>query len=160
MGMETAAVRGVLNHYGARSTDESRGGRVSTGTRLKQIVYKFSYSDLPGGSADEIKAYIPAGSYIADVYVRASTTFAGGTSYDIGLEQSDGSTAINADGIFDALTLAELNVGDKASEHAGTDSGALVAQELTVDGYLVVTATGTFTAGEAELVIEYMKNGS
>jgi hypothetical protein len=164
MGFETAGTRDVLNHYGARNTDESRGGALSTGTRSKQLVYKVSYDDLPGGTTDNIKLYIPAGSYITDVHLRATTNFAGGTSYDIGLEESDGSTAIDADGLFDALVLADIDATPgssvSAAEHAGTNSGVLIGQELLVDGYLVMAATGTFTAGVMEIVVSYMKNGS
>ena len=86
--------------------------------------------------------------------------FAGGTSYDIGLEQSDGSTAIDADGLFDAVVLADLDatpgVSVTAAEHAGTNSGVLIGQKLLVDGYRMVVATGTFTAGEAVFVLEYV----
>lgn len=164
MSMEEAAVRGVLNHYGPRSSDESRGGHLHTGSRTKQLVYKVSYDDLPGGTTDGLKAYIPAGSTVLDMTFRATTNFAGGTSYDIGLEQSDGTTAIDADGLFDALVLADIDatpgVSVTAAEHAGTNSGVLIGQELLVDGYLVMAATGTFTAGVAEIVITYQKNGS
>jgi len=160
MALEEAAVRGVLQHYGPRTTNETNGGVQNTGTRTKAITYKFSFDDLPGGGADSLRAYIPAGAIVKDAFILTTTDFAGGTSYDIGLEQSDGSTAIDADGLFDALVLADLDATPgssvTAAEHAGTNSGVLIGQKLLVDGYLVVAATGTFTAGEAVFVVEYM----
>jgi len=160
MGYEIAGTRDVLVHYGPRSTDEKRGGEVHSHGKVKQIVYKFDYSDLPGGASDALTAYVPAGAMVLNAYFNTTTTFAGGTSYDIGMEQSDGSTAIDADGLFDALILADIDASVAgsltAAEHAGTNSGVLCGQRLAVDGYLLVAATGTFTAGEAELVVEYM----
>lgn len=157
MGFENTAGRGVLAHYGPRSTDLKYGGEVGGGGKVKQITYNFSYDDLPGGSTDLLWAYVPSGAAITNCYIKATTNFAGGTSYDIGLIQSDDSTAIDLDGIFDAVTLAQCNAGADMREHAGTNSGALIAQELAADGYLKVVATGTFTAGEAELVLEYIE---
>jgi len=161
MGLETSAGRGgVQTHYETRSTNETNGGQVHTHGKVKQITYKFSYDDLPGGGTDALRAFVPAGAMVVDAYFNTTTAFASGTSYDIGLEQNDGSTAIDADGLFDALVLADIDasVGTAltASLHAGTNSGVLCGQRLSVDGYLVVAATGSFTAGEAELVLEYI----
>ena len=96
---------------------------------------------------------------LVDAYIKATTAFAGGTSYDIGLIQSDDSTAIDLDGIWDAIVLADLDAtsGSVSSEHAGTNSGVLIGSSLAADGYLKVVATGTFTAGVAELTIEYIE---
>lgn len=160
MALENSSGRGVLTHYNTRTTDETKGGVQNTGTRKKAITYKFSYDDLPGGNSDAIYAFVPAGAVVVDAYILTTTDFAGGISYDIGLEQSDGSTAIDADGLFDALILADLDATPgssvTAAEHGGVNSGVLIGQKLLVDGYLVVAATGTFSAGEAVFVLEYM----
>jgi len=159
MGFETESTRGVLVHYGPRSTDQSYGAENAGGGKVKSLTYKWSYDALPGGSADNLKLYIPAGAQVVDAYIKATTAFAGGTSYDIGLEQSDGSTAIDADGLWDAIVLADLDAtsGSVASEHGGTNSGAIIGTSLANDAYLVAAATGTFTAGVAELTIEYIE---
>lgn len=160
MALEETDGRNVQVHYGARTTNETNGGVQSTGTREKTIVYKFSYDDLPGGGADELRAFIPSGAMLIDAYWNTTTAFAGGTSYDVGLEQSDGSTAIDADGIFDGLVLADIDASAgallTANQHAGTNSGAAIGLKLSADGYLVVAATGTFTAGEATVTLKYV----
>lgn len=160
MSLENSSGRGVLAHYGPRSTDRSYGGYTETKAGTKQIRQSFTYDDLPGGSTVSLQAYVPAGAVITDAWFFVDTAFAGGTSYDIGLEKSDGSTAIDADGLFDALVLADIDasvgVNLCASEHAGTNSGALIGAPLAYDAYLVAAATGTFTAGAATIVIEYM----
>lgn len=160
MGFATDSKRGVLVHYGPRDTDESFGGELATKGKQHQIVYKFSYSDLPGGSTDALTAFVPSGAMITEAYFIPTTAFAGGTSYDIGLIQSNNSTEIDLDGLFDALVLADIDasIGTAltASLHGGTNSGALVGSVLTADGYLKVAATGTFTAGEATFILEYV----
>ena len=156
MALENTAGRGVLAHYGPRSTDEHYGGEAAGGGKLKHAVFKFSYDNLPVNNDDGLTYTIPQGVMIKNVYVKATTDFASGTSYDIGLEEADG-TVIDLDGLFDALTLAEINVGDDALSHGGTNSGVLLNLETTAPAQLIVVETGTFTAGEAELVIEYIE---
>ena len=101
---ENSSGRGVFQHYGTRTTDETGGGVNNSMGRSKSISYKFSYDDLPGGSTDDTVQYIPAGAVVKDCYVLVTEDFAGGTDYNIGLEQSDGSTAIGADELFDAIS--------------------------------------------------------
>ena len=107
------------------------------------------------------------------------TAFTGGTDYNVGTEQLDG-TDIDLDGLFDALLIADIDTRGQvinATNHAGTNSGALLAgaahafastvtmapsfvttsglENLAVDGQLIVVANGTFTAGRAVLEIFY-----
>ena len=161
MGFEAEGKAGFLSHYGHRTTEQTGGGKVDTRGLVKSIKYTFSYDDLPLYNSD-FAAVIPAGSQLLSATIKATTDFAGGTSYDIGLEQATTSsgtagTDIDADGIFDALTLAQVNAGDTVPGHAGTNSGVLLGLELAYDASLMVVATGTFTAGVAELVIEYIE---
>lgn len=99
-------------------------------------------------------AFIPAGSFITSATLVAKTAAAGGTSVTIGLVNAAG-TAIDADGIDAAVAAAALG----ANKAVACD-GALVGGTATVgaaDGYVSIDATGTFTAGEAALVIEYIE---
>lgn len=152
---------GVFSHFGPRTTDEKRGGVVDAGGRKKQVVYKFSYSDLPRGSTDLANAEIPIGAIITEVSWKTTTAFAGGTSYDVGLESS-AQSALDADGVFDLLALTDIDATPPAASfllsslHGGTNSGVVLGQHLLVAQQLMVVATGTFTAGAATVTIEYM----
>jgi len=151
---------GVFSHFGPRTTDEKRGGVHDAGGRKKQVVYKFSYDDLPRGSTDLANVEIPIGAVITDAYWKTTTVFAGGTGYDVGLESS-AQAAIDADGLWDAIVLTEIDATPgaaliSASVHTGTNSGVLIGQHLTVAAQLMVVANGTFTAGEATVTIEYI----
>lgn len=155
---------GVYSHFGPRSTNEKVGGVQNVGGRFKDIVYKITYDDLPGGSTDDAVAYVPIGARIIDCWFDVTTAFAGGTSYTVGLEQSDGTTAIDADGLFAGLILADIDatqvdplVASLYGASTPSAAGALIGSTpLTVNGYLVMAATGTFTAGAANVILRYL----
>ena len=150
----------VRNHYGVVDANETLGGKFNETGPIQSIEIEFSYDDLPGGSATGgMEVTIPAGAMILDAYWETKTAFAGGTSYDIGLQQTDGSTEIDYDGLWDALVLADINAeGERRrmSDHAGTNSGALAGVEVANEAQLRVAATGTFTAGVGRIIITYM----
>jgi len=145
----------------ARET-KSLMAKVSEQGVKRQMLVDINFDDLPTFTADlnndgtrngfsDSDAYIPAGSYITDAYLIVETAFAGGTSYDIGLYDLAG-VAIDLDGIDAGVLTAAL-----AANLAVACNGALVKGTalVTSDAYLVVAATGTFTAGKMKLVIEY-----
>jgi hypothetical protein len=157
---------GLTVRYGsdqARETQSLMASPLTFGAR-KQMVVDINYDDLPTFTTDlnndgtnngfsDQDAYIPAGSYITSATLVVETAFAGGTSYNIGLYNQAG-TVIDADGIDAGVATAAL-----AANLAVDCDGALVATQalVTSDAYLVVAATGTFTAGKAKLVIEYLQ---
>jgi hypothetical protein len=99
-------------------------------------------------------AFIPAGSFITEASLVVTTAAAGGTNVVIGLVNAAGA-AIDADGITAAVTTANL-----AANKAVVCAGDLVAGTATIgaaDGYVAIDTTGTFTAGEVLLVIEYIE---
>lgn len=169
MGFENSAGLGNRNHYGPRTVEEKFGGEVATSGKTKQIEWVFSYDDLPDPANLDMEKFIPSGSIIHSASLQVVTAFAGGTSYDIGLQQKDG-TEIDNDGLWDALLLANINAANEvtmAETHDGTNSGALVNDAviladlaasytpIAADGYLTVAATGTFTAGKARVLVSY-----
>ena len=102
-----------------------------------------------------MEGLIPQGAYILSARFQTIVAFAGGTSYDIGLYDAAGA-AIDADGLFDALLVAEINAVNEWADSSDF-TGALVGVDagLTADAYLVAAATGTFTAGKGRVLIEY-----
>jgi len=128
------------------------------------MVVDINFNDLPTFTTDlnndgtnngfsDQDAYIPAGSYITKATIIVETAFTGGTTYDIGLYERDG-TVIDADGIDDDIAIAAM-VADMAVD---CDGQLVATQDLVdTDAFLVVAATGTYTAGKAKLVIEYLQ---
>jgi len=163
MTFETDSKRGVLAHYGVRTTKQRFGGDVPSEGLVQEAAWTFSYDDLPTSSTSKLTTSIPAGSIILEAYVQVITAFAGGTSYDIDFVDSAG-TAIGSgsDKLWDALLLAEIDASEVAaallaSTHTGTNSGNALNVKLASAGQLKVAATGTFTAGEARIVVKYLQ---
>ena len=152
-GASGGSSRRAATHYGARDIEDVLPSKYA-GSQGKQVQsLTFSYDDLPVQGEDQAILRIPANSRIIAATLRVHTAFAGGTSYDIGLYQPDG-TVIDADGIDAAVALAAI---DAVGESVVCD-GALVDNTAgigTADGQVVVAATGTFTAGKATLEVEY-----
>ena len=172
MTLEVGIVRTVAKNFGVRKTDQKYGGRIQN-DRIKTAIWTFSYDDLPVASTNKLTFSIPSGSIILEAYFNVLTAFTGGTSYDIDLVDS-ASTAIGTgkDKLWDALILAEIDsslVGTSvlSSTHTGTNSGNVLAglaagaeHKLASAGQLLVVATGTFTAGVAEVIIQYIDAGA
>lgn len=144
----------AYTHFGARNIDTQYPQQYNQGQGQKVQTINFSYDTLPAASVDDaIVQTLPANSYIESATLRVLEAFAGGTSYNIGLYETDG-TAIDADGIDAAIALTAI---DAVGETVLCD-GALV-QALTGIGtdaaQVVIAATGTFTAGRASLEIVF-----
>jgi len=144
---------GVRNWYGPRGTSDGFPANIKTLGKTKEMTIDFSYSDLPTNSEDGVLVTtIPADAFIVSSRLHVKTAAAGGTSYTVGLAQADG-TAIDADGLHTAAQLATANLTEDAWLVGG---GALVGASIGANGgQVVVAATGTFTAGDYQLVIEY-----
>ncbi len=159
MPYEDSAGLSVRNHYGPKLMKEASvfGGQESTSHGVKTLKWEFAWDQLlaanssPGG----MDQYVPKDSVILSAKIQVLTGFVGGTSYDIGGYDSAGS-AINADGLFDALLVAAINVDNDwvdSSDYTGADVNANHA--ITADYYPVTAAAGTFTAGRGLLIVEF-----
>lgn len=152
--MSEQVLNGVRNNYGPQTTQDKYPGLIKTEGYTKQMVVDFNYDDLPVDSADGALAIvIPADAFILSSRLHVKTAAAGGTSYTIGLTESDG-TAIDADGLHTAAQAVTANLTEDAWLVGG---GALVGATIgAAGGQVDVVATGTFTAGSYRLIIEYI----
>jgi hypothetical protein len=98
--------------------------------------------------------FIPAGSFITRAIWINEVLFAGGTDYDIGLFEKDG-TVINVDGIEEALLVTVIDGTNDTVLLNGSEVGGILS--TTLDSYVKFTPNGTFTAGKAKLIIEYFQ---
>lgn len=152
-GATVGSKRRAATHYGTREIEDKRPTRYVAGEGEEVLEVTFNYDDLPVNEEDHATYRIPANARIKSATLTVVEAFAGGTSYDIGLIQPDG-TAIDAAGIDDDVLLAAINA---VGETVACD-GALVGNTAgigTADAQLIVTATGTFTAGKARLRVVY-----
>lgn len=163
MAFEADAKRGVQVHYGPRVLKQKFGAEGPTDGVIHEAMWTFTYDDLPTSGTSKLVASIPAGSIPLEAYFQVITAFAGGTSYDIDFVDSAGSAiGSGSDKLWDALLLAEIDSSEVtaallASTHSGTNSGNALNTKLASAGQLKVAATGTFTAGEARIVVRYLQ---
>ena len=152
-GSSTTGTRRAATHYGVREIEDKLPSKYAGANGKEVHNYTFSFDDLPVTGDDEAILRIPANARISRATLRIITAFAGGTSYNFGLSESDG-TVIDADGIDAAVALTAIDaIGDVV-----LCDGALVGSLVGIGseaGQLLVAATGTFTAGKAQLEIEY-----
>lgn len=155
MGNTVEVLNGVRNWYGPRSSEDQLPSVVVTKGSTKEMVIDFTFASLPVASADGAMVLtIPAHALIVKATLMIDTAFLDGTSYVLGLSTTAG-VAIDADGL---LTAAQLPVANMTADTAIVGTGALVGTMIGADaGQVVMTATGTFTAGTAKLVIEYVE---
>lgn len=148
-GSTAGSKRRAATHYGTRSIEDVLPSKYPTNHGEYTLEYTFSYDDLPAEGLDEAILRIPANARIKEATLTVLTAFAGGTSYNIGLYEEDG-TVIDADGIDAAVATAAI---DAVGETVVCD-GALVGSTVgigTAAGSVRVAATGTYTAGKARL---------
>ena len=145
------------NHYGPREIDEIFGGEQTTSGGLHTLEWVFDWDDLPAVDAAglDMEIFVPQGAVITFARFQTITGFVAGTSYDIGLEEKDG-TDIDADGLFDALLQAAISAENEWADHSDY-TGALIDATvgLAENGYLLIAETGTFTAGRGKVIVEY-----
>lgn len=150
--LETMAIRNVKQNFGPRDTREDLGGNVTPGI-IHVARWEFNYDQLPVAGLSNLEQVIPAGSSIMSAKLIVKTAFAGGTSLTVGLRQKDG-TVINDTGLVTAANAPLASLTPAGKVIVGT--GALVNTTIGVNpGELQVTAAGTFTAGRAEILVEY-----
>ena len=152
---------GLYVRYGTAQGNRSTGGATRAGAttgagKERELVLHF---DLEGAARTTFTADLdndgtldgfsgldtplPAGVLPTSVEVLVTETAAGGTNYEIGTYQIDG-TIIDIDGIINENTGAEAG-----------DDFALIGAVTTQDQYIAAKTTGTYTAGKVTVIIRY-----
>jgi len=154
MGTRYAVPGHAHSHYGTREIDNKNPQQYNQQGGVKTHSITFDYDNLPVSSIDDaLVQALPANARINSATIRVLEAFLGGTSYEVGLYETDG-TAISAGGIDTALLLADIGT---VGETVDCD-GALVGNTAGIGtdaGQVVIAATGTFTAGRGVLEINY-----
>ena len=149
--MATEYINGVPQTFGPSVQPDNVSREAQDASPVRTIEHYFKYDNLPAASAN-LPVAIPAYSQIVEARLETRVAFAGGTSYNIGLQTTAG-VEIDNDGLFAATPLASINAKGKWVVGAGALIGAGIGAN---GGQLVAAATGTFTAGEARLIVRYI----
>lgn len=143
--MSVEILQGARRHFGPRTSEVKVPSKTNTSGNVEELVIDFDYANLNSASAvDALVLDIPKDSLIKSSTLFVSTAFAGGTSLELGSEA-------DPDGL-DSVLLAAL-VEDAVIVNDGVLVGAAWD---AADSTVVLSATGTFTAGVGRLVVEYV----
>lgn len=163
MTYEADPKRLVLNHYGARITNQKFGGVSIDGEGRRQLArWRFNYNDLPAGATNNLGVSIPANSTIISAKLNIITAFTSTsttTDLQVGLEFADG-TDIDLDGLITAAqaTQTAIAIANSVVDGSLGTPAALINFTIgTTAGELVVTPTvADLLTGRAEMIVEYL----
>lgn len=148
---------GTLRVAGARK-------QIETDVVLKLLpagVVNFSADLNNDGTKDGFyngDVHLPAHASITGVYLVSGETAVGGTSIAVGLYKADG-TPIAATGLITATAgvTANMAIGERINGDGTLTPATAGTSGVGPDpAFIGITATGTFTAGKARLVVEYI----
>lgn len=145
---------GLVVGFGARDSKNPNAATVRTQGNVCIMQFPFDYdttleigTDVPSSKSIPV----PAGSTIKRAQLAVDTAFVGGTNIDFGFMNAAG-TAIDDDGLDAAVATAALTAGAVI-----TMDGALIGASVgAADAYFGVVTTGTYTAGDGVITIEYI----
>ena len=177
---------GLVQRYGVEDAVGPRMRVSANDGPFQTLIVDFAFGDLTvtsgtgfydadasGGSTvdsfSDAIPFIPANSIITRAYIVAKTAWAGDGLIDVGLENKAG-TALDVDAIFDGIDVDAATGFDTAGNivlasgvgvalTSSTFDVDFNATHSNVDMYVrpISDATdGTFTAGTAQMVIEYI----
>ena len=147
---------GLVQRYGTIAVENNLAAAVDMDGYEGQLVLDFDFSTVATAgyqAAQAANALIKAGSVIRSIDMVVGTAWVGGTSIALDFEDSAGATTPAAG--LAAVATASLLAGT-AHQGAGAAIGADIPSANS-DVALNVTAVGTFTAGDAKVVVRYTK---
>ena len=109
----------------------------------KTAEWDFNFDNLPEVLDSNLPQVIPGNASIINATVFVDDDWAGATALAVDLVEKDGTVAE-----ADIVPTTDLTEGDVTSADVGTKVSANPVQ-------LVVTTTGTATAGKARVVVQY-----
>lgn len=166
MGFEADTLRGVLKHYGVRSTNQKFGGVVGKDAGVKKTaVWTFDYSDLPDAASNNLGMSIPAYAKILSAKLEILTGFTSTsttTDLTVGLQTSAG-VEIDDDGLITAAQATQTTIATRGNfiDGASGTPGALIGTSVgAAAGELVVTPSAAdLLTGKARVIVEYILEG-
>lgn len=155
----TQSTLGSAQNYGPKVVNEGLPNTVETYGVEKQYEVYFDYADVTAGlptvnaATDAAAVGIPNGALVTRAYLNVTTAFAStaSTTLQLGFQTETGGT-VDADGL-DSIAVTLLT-----DESWHVLDGADIGVATTVDTQVSIDdAVGTFSAGEARLVIFYIQ---
>jgi hypothetical protein len=142
---------GLVQGYGPNFAERQAAAVVQDAVNVKVAKVQIDLANSTFGSAGA-RIAIPAGSIVKNVYAKITETHVGGTSLTFG-------DAVDPDGWVLAASWGLPVSGDviQADGAYAVSAGAQVPpKEYAVATDLYFTKVGTYTAGKADVYVEYV----
>jgi len=145
---------GLVMGYGTTESERNLGAVTTLeGGNVKTARLSVNSKSTFGASGAKIS--IPANSLIKTVYMKVGTAWVGGTSLAFGDAGSTGGWVTATQGATASLTLNTPIPALGAYAYTATE-GQLPPKVYAAATDLYITAVGTFTAGTADIYVEYV----
>lgn len=144
---------GLIVGFGPSYNERDVAGSIKSFGANKTHKLHITYQSTFGSTGSLLT--VPAGVEVKNVYLKVTTNWAGGTSLAFGDAGSTGGYITSTQGAVASLvtTNSPIVMGGAYAIATGTSATAPKAYATATDLYF--TAVGTFTAGEADVYVEY-----
>jgi hypothetical protein len=144
---------GLIVGFGPNYPERIDSGVVETDGYDKVASLKITRESTFGASGAKVS--LPAGSLVKNVFMKVGTAWVGGTSLAFGDAAGTGSWITATQGAAASLTVGVSIQAQGAYAFTATE-GQLPPKVYAAATDLYITAVGTFTAGDATIVVEYV----
>lgn len=144
---------GLVVGFGPNTPERNGSGVVDMDGHTK-VAQLYITKDSSFGSTGA-KVQIPANSIVKSVHMKVGTAWVGGTSLAFGDAGSTGGWITATQGAQASLTAGAAIQAQGAYAYTATE-GQLPGKVYASATDLYITAVGTFTAGTATIVVEYV----
>ena len=156
---------GLYRKYGTAKATAAAGGDYLSFGDTREVDIKLDLTTLTSSAAVVANAdniFFPSDMLVEQVEVFVETGAVGGTSFSVGVIQTDRSTTVSDTAFVSALATASVNTaGDKVTLNVGSTSvGNKVGTTTGTAGYISAKAVGTYTAGVVRVRIKYRGTGT
>lgn len=139
--------------FGPNYPERLVSGFAERDGQTKEARLQVTYQSTFGSTGAKIA--IPANSIVKNVYMKVGTAWVGGTSVAFGDAGSTGGWITASQGATANLTIGANIQAQGAYAYTATE-GQLPPKVYAAATDLYITVVGTFTAGTADIVVEYV----
>jgi hypothetical protein len=145
---------GLVVGFGANAPERNTAGVSKQFGTIKEARLQVTYQSTSGASGAKIT--VPAGSAVRRVRLHVGTAWVGGTNLQFGDGTTAGGWVSSTNAATANLTAGAEIVGSGVYVTGGTDTTAMRFPKVYAAATdLFLTITGTYTAGDATIVVEY-----
>jgi hypothetical protein len=144
---------GLVVGFGPNYAERNDAGVAEVDGVDKQAILKITKDSTFGAAGAKVS--LPAGSLVKNVFMKVGAAWVGGTSLAFGDAGGTGGWITATQGATASLTAGAAIQAQGTYAYTATE-GQLPPKVYAAATDLYITAVGTYTAGDATIVVEYV----